>query len=225
MGSDVYSAGVVLLEAITGSNRLRDEASSVVISSGVHGLIAESERIATSPVPLDRIDRRFGKVLAGMLDRDPIARFTAIQARHEWEIALGIPQTQTSIPTPPATPPGLEGFASGKIQFDSWREIDRTIIDRVELAGFERFSLDVNTSSKMVVNFRVERLADILVLACPATANRSNMRSLGWRFDAPNEAHSKRFDESYPSEMFARDITAALQIGFGIRLAEVGLLI
>jgi hypothetical protein len=51
------------------------------------------------------------------------------------------------------------------------------------------------------------------------------MRSLGWRFDAPNEAHSKRFDESYPTETFARDITAALQIGFGIRLAEVGLLL
>lgn len=225
LGSDVYSAGVVLLEAITGSNRLRDEASSVVISSGVPGLIAESERIATSRVPLDHIDRRFGKVLTGMLDRDPIARFTAIQARHEWEIALGLPQTQTSIATPPATPPGLEGFASGKIQFDSWREIQRTIVDLVVLHGFEHFSLDVNTSSKMVVNFRVERLADILVLACPATANRSNMRSLGWRFDAPNEAHSKRFDESYPIETFARDITAALQIGFGIRLAEVGLLI
>jgi serine/threonine protein kinase len=224
-GSDVYSAGVVLLEALTGSNRLSDEASSVVIASGVAGLIAESERIATTPVKLDQIDRRFVRVLTGMLDRDPIARFTAIQARHEWEIALGLPLTQTSLPTALATPSGLEGFASGKIQFDSWREIESTIGARVELDGFDGFSLDVNTSSKMVVNFRVSRLADMFVLTCPATANRANMRSLGWRFDAPNEAHSKRFDESYPTESFARDITAALQIGFGIRLAEVGLLL
>jgi serine/threonine protein kinase len=224
--SDVYSAAVSILEAATGVNPLRESADPAVLAQGVVGIISQSELTATQDVDLSRAPQSWRPILRGMLDRDPKSRFTAIQARDEWQKCLGVSRSlETLEPPSQQLEKPNDTFQSGKIEFESWREAERIIATKIELNGLSDFTLDVNTRMKMVVNFRVRNDDGKLSLVCPTTARRGKMSRLGWMFNPRTELHSHTVAAGETPENVAQLISAALQIGFEIKLAEVGILI
>jgi serine/threonine protein kinase len=224
--SDVYSAGVCMVEALTGVNPWREQASAEVVASGVLGAISESKRISFGEQQLDLVPEKWRPILKGMVDRDVRARFTAIQARDEWQKALGVHRTLEPVgPISNSSASTAKGFASGKIEYQSWSEIEKSISDKITQVGLDSFTLDVNTSAKMVVNFRVRRdESGAFELVCPTTARNGKMSKLGWAFNPVSEQFSRRFEADPSPHEVATRVSAALQIGFEVRLRDVGIL-
>lgn len=224
--SDVYSAGVCIVQAITGTNPWRDAADPEILATGIGGIISESARTATMVMDLGDVPNEWLSVLHGMLDRDPKARFSAIQARDEWQKVLGATRSleAVDVSTAQADKPD-DAFQSGKIEFDSWLEVERSIAEKIDRVGLENFTLDVNTSRKMVVNFRVRPIDGGFQLYCPTTAKRVMMSRLGWASNPRTEEHTRSVANATPSAVVAKDISSALQIGFEVKLSEVGILI
>jgi serine/threonine protein kinase len=225
--SDVYSAGVCIIEALTGTNPWRDRANSERAAAGIAGAISESQRVSAEDQQLEMVPAEWRAILRGMVDRDARARFTAIQARDEWQKALGVHRTLEPVgPTSQSSVATAKGFASGKIEYQSWSEIEKSISDRIAQVGLDSFTLDVNTSAKMVVNFRVRRdESGAFELVCPTTARNGKMAKLGWAFNPVSEQFSRRFEPDPSPHEVATRVSAALQIGFEVRLRDVGILI
>jgi hypothetical protein len=120
----------------------------------------------------------------------------------------------------------VKGFESGKIEYQSWSEIENSISEKISQVGLDSFTLDVNTSAKMVVNFRVRRNeSGAFELVCPTTARNGKMSKLGWSFNPVLEEFSRRFEPDPDSHEVAARVSAALQIGFEVKLRDVGILI
>jgi serine/threonine protein kinase len=225
--SDVFSAGVCIIEALTGINPWREKANSAVVAEGISGAISESHRVSAEVQQLEMVPIEWRFVLQGMVDRDVRARFTAIHARDEWQKALGVQRTLEPVGSNPNAPANkAKGFESGKIEYQSWSEIENSIAEKISQVGLNSFTLDVNTSAKMVVNFRVRRdEGGSLEIVCPTTARNSKMSTLGWSFNPALEQFSRRFETDPSPHEVATRVSAALQIGFEVKLRDVGILI
>jgi hypothetical protein len=225
--SDVFSAGVCIIEAMIGINPWRELADKGKLAAGAPGAVAESKRVSTIEMELELVPHEWRHILLGMVDRDARARFTAIQARDEWQKALGVHRSLEPIaPTTQLPETFSNQFESGKIEYQSWREIEAAIAEKIGRVGLDKFTLDVNTRAKMIVNFRTRRdESSAFQIYCPTTARNAKMAKLGWQFDPSREEFTRSYELDPVAHEVASLVSAALQIGFEVKLRDVGILI